>query len=100
MEPFQQNMVFNKLLEMKNKYKDSLECIVIFGEIGVNVITEDEKIEQLIKYLKLIYNINYLVNNNKEEAYLILKAFNLLNNNNKVIFLYQMKIMSNFMKKI
>ena len=85
LEPFQQKMDFYKLLKMKENYKDSLESIDIFGEIGVNVQTEDEKIEQLIKYMKLFYNINYLVNNNKEESDFILKAFNLSNNNNKVI---------------
>ena len=85
LEPFQQKMDFDKLLKMKENYKDSLESIDIFGEIGVNVQTEDEKIEQLIKYMKLFYNINYLVNNNKEESDFILKAFNLSNNNNKVI---------------
>lgn len=70
---------------MKDKYKDSSENINIFGEIGVNVITEDEKIDQLIKHMKLFYNLNYLIDNNKEESEFILKAFNLSNNNNKVI---------------
>ena len=58
---------------MKDKYKDSSENIDIFGEIGVNFITEDEKIDQLIKYMKLFYNLNYLVDNNKEESEFILK---------------------------
>ena len=83
--PFQAKMDFNKLLQMKEKYKDNLECIDIFGEVGVNIITEDEKINQLIKYRKLIYNINYLVNNNKEEAEFILQKLHLSRNNNKVI---------------
>ena len=85
MKPFEKNMDFNELLEMRKKYKESLECIDIFGEIGVNVITEDEKINQLIKYMKLFYNINYLVNNNKREADFILNTFNLSNGDNKVI---------------
>jgi hypothetical protein len=85
MKPFEKNMDFNELLEMRKKYKESLECIDIFGEIGVNVITEDEKINQLIKYMKLFYNINYLVNNNKREADFILNTFNLSNSDNKVI---------------
>ena len=85
MKPFEKNMDFNELLEMKEKYKESLECIDIFGEIGVNVITEDEKIDQLIKYMKLFYNINYLVNNNKSEADFILNTFNLSNCDNRAI---------------
>ena len=35
--------------------------------------------------MKLFYNLNYLVDNNKEESDFILKTFNLSNNNNKVI---------------
>ena len=56
MKPFEKNMDFNESLEMRKKYKESFECIDIFGEIGVNVIIEDEKINQLIKIMKLFYN--------------------------------------------
>ena len=48
------------LIKLKNKEEFINERIDIIGEVGINIFNEDEKNEQLLKYSKLIHNINHL----------------------------------------
>jgi len=87
-KPFEKNMTFEKLVKMREKYKKIPKRIDIFGEIGTNIYNEDEKIQQLIKYRIIEYNIKYLLKNNKEDGQKILDIFKIKNNNDKfVLFL-------------
>ena len=51
-------MDFNSLVELRNEYFKSNKRIDVLGELGHNIFNEEEKIDQLIKYRKIIYNIN------------------------------------------
>ena len=56
--PFKKEMDFNSLVELRNEYLKSNKRIDVLGELGHNIFNEEEKIDQLIKYRKIIYNIN------------------------------------------
>jgi len=72
---------------LKNKEEYSNERIDIIGEVGVNIFNEDEKNEQLLKYSKLIYNINCLIRDEAEDLSYLLDLLN-LNGNNKKLLLF------------
>ena len=73
-------------LEIEKENSD--EKIDIFGEIGGNIFNEKEKIEQIIKYSKLIYNINFLIKENKIEDLLYISNLLHINFNNKKLMLF------------
>ena len=82
--PFKNGMNFEKLLDLRNKYKKSNKRIDIFGEIGLNIFNENEKIEQLKKYRKVCYNIkNKLKDEKKKEE--ILEKLKMKQNNKKLV---------------
>ena len=82
--PFKDGMNFEKLLDLRNKYKKSNKRIDIFGEIGLNIFNENEKIEQLMKYRKVCYNIkNKLKDEKKKEE--ILEKLKMKQNNKKLV---------------
>ena len=83
--PFEKNMNFDKLIEMRKKYKKSDKRIDVLGEIGANVFSDEGKVEQLIKYRIIDYNIKYLIKNKKKEANNVLDIFKIKNNNNKIV---------------
>ena len=74
-------------LEDLNKLKEEFteERIDIIGEIGVNIFNEEEKCEQLLKYSKLIHNINCLKRQNDEDLPFLLDLLNLKNDNKKLL---------------
>ena len=77
----------NDLNELKKSMENSIERFDIIGEIGVNVWNETNKNDQLIKYAKLIYNINYLIKNNANELQYVLDLLN-LKSNNKILLMF------------
>ena len=83
--PFEKGMDFNKLIQLRNIYKKSQKKIDIFGEIGSNIFNEDHKINQLLKYRKICYNIKELLKKNKKEAEEILEHIKMTKNNKKLI---------------
>ena len=80
-------MDFNSLVEIRNRYIKSNKIIDIFGELGQNIFNEGEKIDQLIKYRKIIYNINHLIKINAQEVEQIPEKFKMKKNNKKLVFL-------------
>ncbi len=97
--PFQKEMNFQKLKNLKEQYKNSNKRIDVFGEIAVNLFNEDEKIEQLKKYRTLFYNLNYLRKNKIDEKKLILEKFNFEKNNPKLILFITSENMKPFIIK-
>ena len=83
--PFKKEMDFDSLINLRNQYIKSNEKIDVFGEVGQNIFNEEEKIEQLIKYRKIIYNINQLIKINAKEVDEILDKFKMKKNNKKLI---------------
>ena len=75
------------LNELKEKKKSSDERVDIIGEVGINIFKEIEKCEQLLKYSKLIHNINYLIKNEEEDLSYLLDLLH-LNGNNKKLLLF------------
>ena len=76
------------LNSLKEDKKICEERIDIIGESGVNIFNEEEKCSQLLKYSKLIHNINYLIKENKKEELLNLLDLLYLNSNNKKLILF------------
>ena len=62
------NLNFDKLIKLRNKYKNNLSKIDIFGEIGANIFTEDEKIAQLKKYTTINNNLEKLMEIDENES--------------------------------
>lgn len=60
------NLTLNDLHTLKNIKKESNEKIDIIGEIGINIFNEEEKCHQLIKYKKLIHNINKMIKGSEQ----------------------------------
>ena len=75
------------LIKLKNKEEFINERIDIIGEVGINIFNEDEKNEQLLKYSKLIYNINFLIKEQAEDLSYLLDLLH-LNGNNKKLLLF------------
>ena len=98
--PFQKEMDIQKLKQLKEQYKNSNKRIDVFGEIAVNLFNEDEKINQLKKYRRLFYNLNYLSKNKIDEQKLILENFNFEKNNPKLILFITNGEYENFYNKI
>ena len=86
---FKKNKFFNleDLYSLKGE-KISEERIDIIGESGVNIFNEKEKCFQLLKYSKLIHNINYLIRENKTEDLFNLLDLLYLNSENKKMILF------------
>ena len=81
-----------ELNKLKNQKENDEERIDILGEIGVNIFNEEEKSQQLLKYAKLIHNINQLIqlkesNTKANELTYILDKLH-LNGNNKKLLLF------------
>ena len=87
---FKDNKFFSleDLNSLKADEKISQERIDIIGESGVNIFNEEEKCSQLLKYSKLIHNINYLIKENKTEDLINLLDLLYLNSNNKKLILF------------
>ena len=83
--PFVKGMDFNKLKLLRAKYKKSQRRIDIFGEIGKNIFTEDEKIDQVIKYTNLYNNIKQLKKKDDKEIDTLLEELKIKKNNKKLI---------------
>ena len=83
----------NKLKYIK---KDSDEKIDIIGEIGINVFNEDEKCKQLIKYTKIIHNINKMIFDNSEDLPYLLDILHFAGENKKLILFISDSTYSNF----
>ena len=86
---------FNQLVKLRNHYKNSTDKIDIFGEIGSNIFTEDEKIGQLEKYTKINENIEKLMDIDVNEADKILKFLKMKKENKKLIMFLTNGIFSN-----
>ena len=86
---FKDNKFFSleDLNSLKADEKISQERIDIIGESGVNIFNEEEKCSQLLKYSKLIHNINYLIRENRTEDLLNLLDLLYLNSKNKKLIL-------------
>ena len=81
-----------ELNNLKKQKENDEERIDILGEIGVNIFNEEEKSQQLLKYAKLIHNINQLIqlkesNTKANELTYILDKLH-LNGNNKKLLLF------------
>ena len=83
--PFVKGMDFNKLKLLRAKYKKSQSRIDIFGEIGKNIFTEDEKIGQVIKYTNLYNNIKQLKKKDDKDIDTLLEELKIKKNNKKLI---------------
>ena len=85
-KPFKKGMNLNQLNNLRIKYKKSNKRIDIFGEIGVNIFTEDEKITQLIKYNILCNNLKKLIEkNHTNDAEKIFEQLKMKKDNQKLI---------------
>ena len=85
------NKKFFTLEDLNSLKEDNKFCeerIDIIGESGVNIINEEEKCSQLLKYSKLIHNINYLIKENNTEDLINLLDLLYLNSNNKKLILF------------
>ena len=85
------NKKFFTLEDLNSLKKDNKFCeerIDIIGESGVNIFNEKEKCSQLLKYSKLIHNINYLIKENNTEDLINLLDLLYLNSNNKKLILF------------
>ena len=83
--PFVKGMDFNKLKILRAKYKKSQSRIDIFGEIGKNIFTEDEKIGQVIKYTNLYNNIKQLKKKDDKEIDTLFEELKIKKDNKKLI---------------
>ena len=84
---FFSNDKFFTLDDLMNIRNQNEEYIDIIGEIGVNIFNEEEKCKQLIKYAKLIHNINQLIKINAKELPYLLDLLK-FNGNNKKLLLF------------
>ena len=76
----------NSLIKKKEYYEERIDII---GEIGVNILNEEEKCRQILKYAKLIHNINKLIASS-DKANELSYILNLLhfNSQNKKLLLF------------
>ena len=79
----------------KLKYKND-EMIDIIAEIGVNISNEKRKNSQLLKYPKLIHNINRLKKQNAKELPYLLDLLHLNGSNKKLLLFMTNGPYSNF----
>lgn len=78
-------ITLDDLYKLDNIKKDSDERIDIIGEIGINIFNEPEKCHQLIKYTKLIHNINKMIINNSKQLQYILDLLHFTGENKKLL---------------
>ena len=86
------SFVFNEkrfftLNDLMNIRNNSDENIDIIGEIGINILNDEDKCYQLVKYAKLIHNINELIKKQATELPFLLDLLK-LNGNNKKLLLF------------
>ena len=85
-KPCKKGMDLNQLNNLRTKYKKSHKRIDIFGEIGVNIFTEDEKITQQIKYNILCNNLKKLIEKkHTNDAEKIFEQLKMKKDNEKLI---------------
>ena len=78
---------FFTLNDLMNIRNNSDENIDIIGEIGINILNDEDKCYQLVKYAKLIHNINELIKKQATELPFLLDLLK-LNGNNKKLLLF------------
>lgn len=84
-EPLKKGTIFQKLVELRQKYKNSKDRIDIFGEIGANIFNEVEKIEQYKKYSLINSYIEKYMNKNDKIVDYILEKCKMKKNNKKIV---------------
>lgn len=76
---------FDDLLKIKESNLNNGETFDLIGEVGVNIYNEDEKCLQLIKYAKLLHNLNQLIKRNAPELPNLLQMLNMHKHNKKIL---------------
>ena len=78
-------ITFDDLYRLDSLKRNSDERIDIIGKIGINIFNEEEKCYQLLKYTKLIHNINKMIINNSEQLQYLLELLHLTGENKKIL---------------
>ena len=84
-EPSKKELIFQKLVNLRNKYKKSKDKIDVFGEIGENIFNQIEKIEQFKKYSQINSYIEKFMNEDEKIADNILEKCKMKKNNKKIV---------------
>ena len=77
----------DELNKLKKDKENDEERIDLIGEIGINIFNGKEKSYQLIKYAKLIHNINFLIKKKAKQLPYLLDLLHFTNNKKLLLFL-------------
>ena len=86
----------DELNKLKKDKENDEERIDLIGEIGINIFNWKEKSYQLIKYAKIIHNINFLIKKKAKQLPYLLDLLH-FTNNKKLLLLFTDGSYSNFM---